>query len=54
MANSKIIYFGETLMDLTQDTVEADKLLQGVTAHGADGEEIVKKLTDAGATAELK
>lgn len=40
MANSKIIYYGETLMDLTGDTVKADKLLKGYTAHGADGEPI--------------
>lgn len=38
MANySKIIYAGKTLIDLTQDTVTADKLLVGTTAHGADG-----------------
>lgn len=38
MANySKIIYAGKTLIDLTQDTVTADKLLSGITAHGADG-----------------
>lgn len=40
MANSKIIYAGETLMDLTGDTVKAEKLLAGITAHGADGEPI--------------
>lgn len=40
MANSKIIFFGETLIDLTQDTVAADKLLRGYTAHGKDGEAI--------------
>lgn len=38
MANSKIIYAGKVLIDLTSDTVEADKLLVGQTAHGADGE----------------
>ena len=38
MANSKIIFAGRTLIDLTQDTVVADKLLEGYTAHGADGE----------------
>ena len=38
MANSKIIFNGKTLIDLTQDTVVADKLLTGHTAHGADGE----------------
>lgn len=31
----------ETLIDLTQDTVTADTLVAGVTAHGADGEAIV-------------
>ena len=40
MANSKIIYDGKVLMDLTADTVKADKLLKGYTAHGADGEPI--------------
>lgn len=38
MAYSKIIYGGKTLIDLTSDTVTADKLLTGITAHGADGE----------------
>lgn len=38
MAKSKVIYFGETLIDLTADTLKADKLLKGYTAHGADGE----------------
>lgn len=38
MANSKIVYGGKVLMDLTADTVKADKLLKGYTAHGADGE----------------
>jgi len=37
MANSKIIYNGKTLIDLTSDTVAADKLLTGITAHGKDG-----------------
>ncbi|HAL88434.1 MAG TPA: hypothetical protein DCO69_04810 [Clostridiales bacterium] len=38
MANSKIIFNGKTLIDLTSDTVAADKLLAGITAHGKDGE----------------
>lgn len=37
MANSKIIYNGKTLIDLTGDTVTPDKLLSGITAHGKDG-----------------
>lgn len=34
---SKVIYGNQTLIDLTADTVEANKLLTGYTAHGADG-----------------
>lgn len=40
MGRSKIVYYGETLIDLTQDTITAPKLLVGYTAHGADGEPI--------------
>ncbi len=35
---SKVVYGGNTLIDLTGDTVEASTLLKGTTAHGADGE----------------
>lgn len=38
MAISKVVYGGNTLIDLTGDTVKADKLLKGYKAHGADGE----------------
>lgn len=41
MGVSKIVYGGNTLIDLTADTVSANKLLLGETAHGADGEPIV-------------
>lgn len=34
---SKVVYFGETLIDLTNDTVEASKLLSGFTAHDKSG-----------------
>lgn len=40
MAVSKVVYGGETLIDLTADTVKADKVLKGYKAHGADGEPI--------------
>lgn len=40
MAISKVIYGGQTLIDMTADTVKEDKLLAGYTAHGADGEKI--------------
>ena len=38
MAISKVIYGSETLIDLTGDTITADKLKKGYTAHGANGE----------------
>lgn len=38
MAISKVVYGGNTLIDLTSDTIVADKLKKGYTAHGADGE----------------
>lgn len=37
MAYSKIIYGGNVLIDLTGDTVAADKLLAGVTILGVEG-----------------
>ena len=40
MAISKVVYGGQTLIDLTADTIKADKLLKGYKAHGADGEVI--------------
>lgn len=46
MGNSKIVYYGETLIDLTGDTVEAAKLLKGVTAHDKKGEKITGILAD--------
>lgn len=58
MANSKIVLStGEVLIDLTADTVEASKLLKGITAHGKDGEPVTGTCTwdantqDATATA---
>lgn len=38
MGYSKVVYDGKVLIDLTADSVVADKLLTGFTAHGADGE----------------
>lgn len=40
MGKSKIIYGGEILIDLTNDSVTADKLLSGITAHDAKGDPI--------------
>lgn len=55
--NSKVVYFGEVLMDLTNDTVEPSKLLKGFTAHDKSGAPITGTSTfdadtqDATATA---
>ena len=38
---SKVVYGGRTLIDLTADSITKDKLIKGVTAHGADGAPIV-------------
>lgn len=46
MAYNKIIYDGETLIDLTSDTVTADTLLAGYKAHKADGTIITGTLLD--------
>ena len=37
MAINKVIYGGKTLIDLTGDTVTADKILSGFTAHDKGG-----------------
>lgn len=41
MAVNKVIYDGETLVDLTEDTVTPETLAEGATAHAANGEQIV-------------
>ena len=54
---SKVVYFGDTLIDLTSDTVEPSKLLSGFTAHDKSGAPITGTSTfdadtkDATATA---
>lgn len=40
MGVSKVVYGSNTLIDLTADTITAADLMQGKTAHGADGEAI--------------
>lgn len=55
--NSKIVFYGETLMDLTEDTINAESLLKGKTAHDKSGAPITgtceydSNTTDATATA---
>lgn len=38
---NKVVYGGNAIIDLTTDTVTADSLLKGVTAHRADGSAVV-------------
>lgn len=42
---SKVVYGGKTLIDLTADTVTADKILKGATAHDKSGAAIVGACT---------
>ena len=45
---NKIVYGGQTLIDLTEDTVTPETLKQGVTAHDAAGEIITGTLVPSG------
>lgn len=45
MAYNKIILGDETVLDLTGDTVAADKLAEGYTAHDASGAQITGTMT---------
>lgn len=44
MAINKVVYSGETLIDLTADTVTEDKLSEGVTAHDKSGNKVTGTL----------
>lgn len=48
MGYNIIKYAGKVLIDLSKDTVTYDKLLEGYTAHGANGDKVtgtMKKMT---------
>ena len=45
MAINKIIYDGNTLIDLTGDTITASDLLSGITAHDKSGSQISGQCT---------
>ena len=49
MAVNHVIINGETVVDLRNDTVSADKLLKGVTAHDKTGVKITGTMPDNGA-----
>lgn len=48
MAYNKVIYGGNTLIDLTSDTITTDKLAQGYTAHDRTGAIIIGTATGGG------
>ena len=50
MGISKVVYNKETLIDLTGDTVTAETLAEGETAHGADGELITGTMARSSGT----
>lgn len=47
MAVNQVIYGGETLIDLTGDTVTPETLLSGTTAHDASGNQITGTMSKA-------
>ena len=47
MAVNRVDYDGSTLIDLTSDTISADKLYKGYTANAADGSVITGTLATA-------
>lgn len=51
MAYNKIVYNGNTIMDLTEDTITAAHVLSGDTFHGNDGESASGSMTNRGAVA---
>ena len=46
-AINKVVYGGDTLIDLTSDTVAASSMLSGVTAHNNAGVAITGTITQA-------
>ena len=48
MAVNKVVINNETQLDLTADTVSADKLSKGITAHNMAGEPIVGTMEAGG------
>lgn len=53
MPYNKVIYDGQVLIDLTADTVTEDTLLEGYTAHKADGSIITGAFKGGSATEEI-
>lgn len=54
MATAKVIVQGTTIVDLTDATATANKILNGYTRYGADGNKITGTYTGGGGTVELQ
>lgn len=52
MGVAKVDYFGQTLIDLTNDTITPETLLKGITAHDANGDAIVGTLIGGGGSSD--
>lgn len=52
MAVNKVVYNGETLIDLTEDNVTPETLAKGVTAHDKSGEVIIGTMEGGGGSSE--
>ena len=50
MAVNKIVFGSNVLIDLTADTVTADKLSEGITAHDKSGNKITGTMTSSGSS----
>lgn len=48
MAINKVIYGNNTLIDITDTTATADKILSGYTAYGADGVKVIGTASSGG------
>lgn len=54
MAVNKVEYFGKVLLDLTGDTVTAETLAEGVTAHDKSGAKITGTMTGGGGSGSVE
>lgn len=50
MAVNKVVYDGRTLIDISDTTATADKILSGYTAYGADGNKVTGTAESGGVT----
>lgn len=45
MPANKVVYYGETLMDISDSTVTPEKMVTGITAYDKTGEKITGTLS---------